>query len=133
MSMSSSEVDKSPLISESPPDSLALQPIPKKSQQIKTDKPRPHICSVCTRAFARLEHLKRHERSHTNEKPFQCAACGRCFARRDLVLRHQQKLHTSLSATTPRRNSAKDLESNENIIILDNQRQGTSFSDVSFQ
>lgn len=118
--MSSSEVDKSPLISESPPDSLALQPIPKKSQQIKTDKPRPHICSVCTRAFARLEHLKRHERSHTNEKPFQCAACGRCFARRDLVLRHQQKLHTSLSATTPRRNSAKDLESNENIIILDN-------------
>ncbi|KAG7193241.1 uncharacterized protein KQ657_001003 [Scheffersomyces spartinae] len=75
---------------------LPTQPIPKKSQQIRTDKPRPHICTICTRAFARLEHLKRHERSHTNEKPFQCAACGRCFARRDLVLRHQQKLHTSL-------------------------------------
>lgn len=69
------------------------QPIPKKSLQIRTDKPRPHVCSICTRGFARLEHLKRHERSHTNEKPFQCAACGRCFARRDLVLRHQQKLH----------------------------------------
>lgn len=75
---------------------VPTQPIPKKSQQIKTDKPRPHICLVCTRAFARLEHLKRHERSHTNEKPFQCAACGRCFARRDLVLRHQQKLHADL-------------------------------------
>lgn len=72
------------------------QPIPKKSLQIRTDKPRPHVCAICTRAFARLEHLKRHERSHTNEKPYQCAACGRCFARRDLVLRHQQKLHQQM-------------------------------------
>lgn len=99
------------------------QPIPKKSQQIKTDKPRPHSCSICTRAFARLEHLKRHERSHTNEKPFQCAACGRCFARRDLVLRHQQKLHTNLP-NIMRRNS-KDTETvpnlnNEHIIVLRN-------------
>ncbi|OBA21893.1 hypothetical protein METBIDRAFT_40083, partial [Metschnikowia bicuspidata var. bicuspidata NRRL YB-4993] len=72
------------------------QPIPKKSLQIRTNKPRPHLCAICTRGFARLEHLKRHERAHTNEKPYQCAACGRCFARRDLVLRHQQKLHLSI-------------------------------------
>lgn len=78
------------------------QPIPKKSLQIRTDKPRPHVCSICTRAFARLEHLKRHERSHTNEKPFQCAACGRCFARRDLVLRHQQKLHLNIFSVVRR-------------------------------
>lgn len=31
----------------------------------KTDKPRPHVCGTCSRSFARLEHLKRHERSHT--------------------------------------------------------------------
>lgn len=98
---------------------LGTQPIPKKSLQIKTDKPRPHICTICTRAFARLEHLKRHERSHTHEKPFQCAACGRCFARRDLVLRHQQKLHSTLP-NVMRRGSTKDLDSNENIIILHN-------------
>ena len=64
----------------------------------KTDKPRPHVCLTCGRSFARLEHLKRHERSHTKEKPFECPECTRCFARRDLLLRHQQKLHSS---TTP--------------------------------
>ncbi|SPO03077.1 related to DNA-binding protein [Cephalotrichum gorgonifer] len=64
----------------------------------KTDKPRPHVCATCQRSFARLEHLKRHERSHTKEKPFACPECSRRFARRDLLLRHQQKLH---QATTP--------------------------------
>ncbi|ODV78309.1 uncharacterized protein CANTADRAFT_28795, partial [Suhomyces tanzawaensis NRRL Y-17324] len=103
--------------------STATQPIPKKSQQIKTDKPRPHICTICTRAFARLEHLKRHERSHTNEKPFQCAACGRCFARRDLVLRHQQKLHSSLP-NIMRRGSSKDLD--EHVIVLHNNTENTA-------
>ncbi|SCU78399.1 LAME_0A04368g1_1 [Lachancea meyersii CBS 8951] len=72
-------------------------PIPKKSRAIKTDRPRPFLCAICTRGFARQEHLKRHQRAHTNEKPFLCAFCGRCFARRDLVLRHQQKLHPSLT------------------------------------
>ncbi|KAL6859556.1 fungal-specific transcription factor domain-containing protein [Trichoderma novae-zelandiae] len=69
----------------------------------KTDKPRPHVCATCQRSFARLEHLKRHERSHTKEKPFECPECSRCFARRDLLLRHQQKLHqTSTPSARPR-------------------------------
>ncbi|KJZ72101.1 hypothetical protein HIM_08556 [Hirsutella minnesotensis 3608] len=69
----------------------------------KTDKPRPHVCATCQRSFARLEHLKRHERSHTKEKPFECPECARCFARRDLLLRHQQKLHqTSAPSSRPR-------------------------------
>jgi hypothetical protein len=68
----------------------------------KTDKPRPHLCTTCMRSFARLEHLKRHERSHTKEKPFECDQCGRCFARRDLLLRHQQKLHQNVNISKPR-------------------------------
>ncbi|KJX98092.1 DNA binding regulatory protein AmdX [Zymoseptoria brevis] len=68
----------------------------------KTDKPRPHGCTTCGRSFARLEHLKRHERSHTKEKPFECPECTRCFARRDLLLRHQQKLHLTGQPTRPR-------------------------------
>ena len=83
------------------------QQIPPKSFIIKTDKPRPHICITCTRSFARLEHLKRHERSHTKEKPFQCPVCERCFARRDLLLRHKQKLHASFPETPRVRATAK--------------------------
>ncbi|KAK0623818.1 fungal-specific transcription factor domain-containing protein [Immersiella caudata] len=70
----------------------------------KTDKPRPHVCGTCQRSFARLEHLKRHERSHTKEKPFQCPECSRCFARRDLLLRHQQKLHQTTTPSSRPRN-----------------------------
>lgn len=83
------------------------QQIPPKSSVIKTDKPRPHVCITCTRSFARLEHLKRHERSHTKEKPFQCPVCERCFARRDLLLRHKQKLHASFPETPRVRATAK--------------------------
>src|ERR1700730_3765698 len=74
----------------------------------KTDKPRPHICATCTRSFARLEHLKRHERSHTKEKPFECPECSRCFARRDLLLRHQQKLHLTTTPSSRPRNTCRE-------------------------
>lgn len=74
----------------------------------KTDKPKPHICQTCTRGFARLEHLKRHERSHTKEKPFECPECNRCFARRDLLLRHQQKLHSQNNTVSRPRNGRRE-------------------------
>lgn len=78
----------------------------------KTDKPRPHVCGTCGRSFARLEHLKRHERSHTKEKPFECPECTRCFARRDLLLRHQQKLHmTNTTSSRPRANRRESVSS----------------------
>ncbi|RKF59617.1 putative dna binding regulatory protein [Erysiphe neolycopersici] len=75
-----------------------------KTTSPKIDKPRPHVCGTCQRCFARLEHLKRHERSHTKEKPFECDDCLRCFARRDLLLRHQQKLHLNTTPSSKPRN-----------------------------
>lgn len=92
-------------------DNAGLLPIPKKSRTIKTDKPRPHLCPICTRGFVRHEHLKRHQRSHTNERPFLCVFCGRCFARRDLVLRHQHKLHGSLVGS----NSLSNISSSDSL------------------
>ncbi|KAI9711704.1 MAG: hypothetical protein M1820_001848 [Bogoriella megaspora] len=77
----------------------------------KTDKPRPHVCATCGRSFARLEHLKRHERSHTKEKPFECPECARCFARRDLLLRHQQKLHMTTTASSRPRSGRRESSS----------------------
>lgn len=56
-------------------------------------KPRLFVCQICTRAFARQEHLTRHERSHTKEKPYSCGICNRNFSRRDLLLRHAHKVH----------------------------------------
>lgn len=65
-------------------------------------KPRLYVCNTCTRAFARQEHLKRHERSHTQEKPFVCGVCERLFSRRDLLLRHAQKLHSGCADAVTR-------------------------------
>ncbi|KAK2748162.1 hypothetical protein FQN57_001287 [Myotisia sp. PD_48] len=81
----------------------------------KTDKPRPHVCLTCTRSFARLEHLKRHERSHTKEKPFECPDCTRCFARRDLLLRHQQKLHMATAPAARPRNTRRESTSSSRV------------------
>ncbi|VEU22496.1 DEKNAAC103557 [Brettanomyces naardenensis] len=65
-------------------------------------RPRLYVCNVCTRAFARQEHLKRHERSHTKEKPFACSICSRKFSRRDLLMRHSTKLHAGAANAIPR-------------------------------
>src|SRR5579859_1511010 len=56
------------------------------STATKDDRKRVHVCKTCDRAFNRLEHLTRHERSHTREKPFECAECARKFARRYVLV-----------------------------------------------
>ncbi|KAH6869281.1 hypothetical protein B0T10DRAFT_594844 [Thelonectria olida] len=79
----------------------------------KENKPRPHVCGTCQRSFVRLQHLKRHERSHTKEKPFECPKCARCFPRGDMLLRHKQKLHQTL---TPLSHSQNCRESASSIV-----------------
>lgn len=60
---------------------------------------KPYQCQRCPRAFARLEHLQRHDRSRkistrrhfgapfniptdTKEKPFVCLQCPKAFTRK---------------------------------------------------
>ena len=44
-----------------------------------------HSCPIptCGRLFKRLEHLKRHVRTHTQERPYVCPHCNKAFSRSD--------------------------------------------------
>jgi uncharacterized Zn-finger protein len=61
-----------------------------KRKRKETEKEKLFECKACNRTFARLEHLSRHERTHTGEKPFICPFpdCKKRFGRTDEVTRH---------------------------------------------
>ena len=42
----------------------------------------------CGRVFKRLEHLKRHVRTHTQERPYECSRCSKRFSRSDNLTQH---------------------------------------------
>lgn len=44
----------------------------------------------CNRLFKRLEHMKRHVRTHTHDRPHVCDPCGKSFARADNLAQHMQ-------------------------------------------
>ena len=50
--------------------------------------PRLYSCGKCSKSYARLDHLSRHVRMHTNDKPYKCQVCTKAFARADLLKRH---------------------------------------------
>jgi len=61
---------------------MELGPYPQKS----------HSCPIptCGRLFKRLEHLKRHVRTHTQEKPYICPNCNKAFSRSDNLAQHKR-------------------------------------------
>ncbi|KAI1772440.1 Ste12-like transcription factor [Hypoxylon cercidicola] len=61
---------------------MELGPYPQKS----------HSCPIptCGRLFKRLEHLKRHVRTHTQERPYICPYCSKAFSRSDNLAQHKR-------------------------------------------
>ncbi|KAL9101720.1 MAG: hypothetical protein Q9163_003042 [Psora crenata] len=51
-----------------------------------------HSCPIptCGRLFKRLEHLKRHVRTHTQERPYVCPHCSKAFSRSDNLAQHRR-------------------------------------------
>lgn len=60
-----------------------------------------HSCPIptCGRLFKRLEHLKRHVRTHTQERPYVCQYCGKAFSRSDNLAQHRRTHERSEDGT----------------------------------
>ena len=81
---------------------MELGPYPQKS----------HSCPIpsCGRLFKRLEHLKRHVRTHTQERPYICPHCSKAFSRSDNLAQHKRTHEREDGAEGPFSMSAEEEE-----------------------
>jgi hypothetical protein len=56
---------------------------------------------TCGLLFERLEHLKRHVRTHTMERPYSCQVCGKRFSRSDNLAQHRKTHERGMSNSPP--------------------------------
>jgi transcription factor STE12 len=91
-----------------------------------------HSCPIpaCGRLFKRLEHLKRHVRTHTQERPYICNHCNKAFSRSDNLAQHRKTHERDASASADQYgnyNSEEELDGDEeNIHGIDDGSDGSA-------
>ncbi|KAE8165005.1 STE like transcription factor-domain-containing protein [Aspergillus tamarii] len=98
---------------------MELGPYPQKS----------HSCPIpsCGRLFKRLEHLKRHVRTHTQERPYPCPYCNKAFSRSDNLAQHRRIHEAQQDGQQPLHAQDEDLDNEDN--ELGSQDEGSSPSE----
>ena len=98
-----------------------LGPYPQKS----------HSCPIpmCGRLFKRLEHLKRHVRTHTQERPYLCTLCNKAFSRSDNLAQHRRTHETSADGSAP---SEEEMEE-ERDAMAEGEETQDPIDDASYQ
>ena len=71
-----------------------------------------HSCPIpmCGRLFKRLEHLKRHVRTHTQERPYVCNLCSKAFSRSDNLAQHRRTHEANPDGSMPSQEDIDELD-----------------------
>ncbi len=87
-----------------------------------------HSCPIpmCGRLFKRLEHLKRHVRTHTQERPYMCQLCNKAFSRSDNLAQHRRTHETNPDGHAP---SEEEIEEERDAL---NDLEDVGDEDVSY-